>query len=334
MPFNIGARLQTASFVKTALTALACLCMSTLVLAQTPFPNRPIRLIVDSVPGGTTDLMARIAADGLSQQTGVSVVVENRAGATGTVAMDFVMKSPADGYTLLVCANGNLLIKPFMDKTSGFDPATDLSPVFITSDSPHLIVVGKNIPVNDMSSFVAYGKANPGKIFYGSAGLGSQPHISVSQLGKLTDVQVTHVPYKGLGGAMTDFLAGRLQVMSTSLGTVRPYIKGGEVKALAVSGKRRLAALPNVPTAAEAGVPDWSMSAWFGIFAPKNTPPELVKLLNDKLNLAFEDPKIRQKVFDVGGEVVTDSPAALVERIRAEHKTYIQLFKEGVITLE
>jgi tripartite-type tricarboxylate transporter receptor subunit TctC len=115
---------------------------------------------------------------------------------------------------------------------------------------------------------------------------------------------------------------------------VRPYIKGGEVKALAVSGKRRLAALPDVPTAVEAGVPGWSMSAWFGIFAPKNTPPELVKLLNDKLNLAFEDPKIRQKVFDVGGEVVTDSPAALVERIRAEHKTYIQLFKEGVITLE
>ena len=302
--------------------------------AQGAFPNKPIRLIVATVPGGTTDLIARIAADGLSQQTGVSVVVENRGGATGSLALDFVMKSPADGYNLLVAANGNLLIKPFMDKSSGFDPATDLSPVFITSDSPHLIVVGKNVPVADMRSFVAYGKANPGKIFYGSAGLGTQPHISVSQLAKLTGMQVTHVPYKGLGSAMNDFLGGRLQVMSTSLGTVLPYIKGGEVKVLAVSGKRRLAALPDVPTAAEAGVPDWSMSAWFGIFAHKNTPPELVKLLNDKLNLAFEDPKIRQKVFEIGGELVTDGPAALVERIRAEHKTYVQLFKEGVITLE
>jgi tripartite-type tricarboxylate transporter receptor subunit TctC len=302
--------------------------------AQGAFPNKPIRLIVATVPGGTTDLIARIAADGLSQQTGVSVVVENRGGATGSLALDFVMKSPADGYNLLVAANGNLLIKPFMDKSSGFDPATDLSPVFITSDSPHLIVVGKNVPVADMRSFVAYGKANPGKIFYGSAGLGTQPHISVSQLAKLTGMQVTHIPYKGLGSAMNDFLGGRLQVMSTSLGTVLPYIKGGEVKVLAVSGKRRLAALPDVPTAAEAGVPGWSMSAWFGIFAHKNTPPELVKLLNDKLNLAFEDPKIRQKVFEVGGELVTDGPAALVERIRAEHKTYIQLFKEGVITLE
>jgi len=302
--------------------------------AQGAFPNKPIRLIVATVPGGTTDLIARIAADGLSQQTGVSVVVENRGGATGSLALDFVMKSPADGYNLLVAANGNLLIKPFMDKTSGFDPATDLSPVFITSESPHLIVVGKNVPVADMRSFVAYGKANPGKIFYGSAGLGTQPHISVSQLAKLTGMQVTHVPYKGLGSAMNDFLGGRLQVMSTSLGTVLPYIKGGEVKVLAVSGKRRLAALPDVPTGAEAGVPGWSMSAWFGIFAHKNTPPELVKLLNDKLNLAFEDPKIRQKVFEVGGELVTDGPAALVERIRAEHKTYVQLFKEGVITLE
>jgi tripartite-type tricarboxylate transporter receptor subunit TctC len=148
--------------------------------AQSAYPNRQIRMVVDSVPGGTTDLMARIAADGLSQQLGMSVMVENRAGATGSVAMDFVMKSPADGYTLLVCANGNLLIRQFLDRGSSFDPVNDFAPVFITSESPHLIVVGKTVPVNDIAGLIAYGKANSGKIFYGSAGLGTQPHISIS----------------------------------------------------------------------------------------------------------------------------------------------------------
>ena len=300
--------------------------------AQTSFPSKPIRMVVDSVPGGTTDLLARIAADGLSQQFGIGIIIDNKAGATGNLALDYVMKSSADGYTLLVCANGNLLIKPFMDTGSNFNPITDISPVFNTAELPHLIVIPSSLSIKDMSNFIAYGKANAGKVFYGSAGIGSQPHISGSQFSRLTDIKSEHIPYKGMGSAMSDILAGRLQFMSAAYGTVRSYVKSGDLRPLAVASKKRISALPDVPTATELGLSGWEMSAWFGIFAPKGTSTEITKTLNEKFQVVFDDPKVRQKMVEIGAEPVGGSISTFSDRVKSDFKTYGQVIKESGIS--
>ncbi len=300
--------------------------------AQAAFPNRPIRLVVDVPPGGSTDLLARIAAEGLSQKLGVAVVVENKPGATGGVATEFVVKSPADGYTLLMSAS--VLIRPFLERGSTFNPVTDIAPVFNVAEVSHVLVVPGSMPVKDLRGFIAYGKANPGKIFYGSAGPGSQPHIAISQLAQLAGMQVEHVPYKGLGAAMIDLLAGRLQAMSAGLGTIRPYLKGGELRPLAVASKTRLSGLPEVPTSAEAGLPGWEMSAWFGIFAPKGTNPEVIRILNERLQAVFDEPAVKQKLADIGAEPVGGSVQSFVERVRTDYRMYGQMIKESGIKLD
>ena len=311
---------------------ILCFCFSNLALSQSSYPNKPLRLVVDSVPGGTTDLLARIASDGLSQQFGMAVVVDNKAGATGNLAMDYVMKSLPDGYTLLICANGNLLIKPFLETGSNFNPLSDVLPVFNTAELPHLIVIPSSLSIKEMSGFIAYAKANSGKIFYGSAGIGSQPHISGSQFSRLADIKSEHVPYKGMGSAMTDILAGRLQFMSAAFGTVRGYVKSGDLKPLAVGSKKRISALPDVPTAAEVGLPNWEMSAWFGVFAPKGTQSEVTKILNERLQVVFDDPKVKSKMMEIGAEPVGGNIASFADRIKSDYKIYGQVIKESGIS--
>ncbi len=324
---------------RAAATLASLLVMGTVTLskdahAQAAFPNRPIRLVVDAPPGGSTDLLGRIAAEGLSQKLGVAVVVENKPGATGGVASEFVVKSPADGYTLLFCSNGNIMSRPFLEHGIAFNPVTDLAPVFNAAELPHVLVVPGSMPVKDLRGFIAYGKANPGKIFYGSAGTGSQPHIAISHLAQLAGMKVEHVPYKGLGAAMIDLLAGRLQAMSAGLGTIRPYLKGGELRPLAVASKTRLSGLPEVPTSAEAGLPGWEMSAWFGIFAPKGTNPEVIRILNERLQAVFDEPAIKQKLADIGAEPVGGSIQSFSERVRTDFRMYGQMIKESGIKLD
>jgi len=300
--------------------------------AQNAYPNKPIKLVVDSVPGGTTDLLGRIATDGLVQQFAMPIVVENKAGATGNLAMDFVMKSNPDGYTLLICANGNLLIKQFLEGGSNFNPILDVLPVFNTAELPHLLVVPSSLSIKDLNSFISYAKANSGKIFYGSAGIGSQPHISGSLFSRVTDIKSEHIPYKGMGSAMTDILAGRIHFMSAAYGTVRPYVKSGDLRPLAVGSKRRLSALPEIPTAAEVGIANWEMSAWFGIFAPKGTSNDILKTLNERLQVVFDDPKIRSKMNEIGAEPLGGSIATFADRIKSDYKIYGQVIKDSGIT--
>jgi tripartite-type tricarboxylate transporter receptor subunit TctC len=338
-PMELRARPAAERSRLTTATALAALLLGAVTLpapawAQGAFPNRPIKLVVDSPPGGSTDLLGRIAAEGLSQKLGVSVVVENKAGATGGMASEYVLKSPADGYTLLFCSNGNLMTRPFLERGFTLNPVTDIAPVFNAAELPHVLVVPGSLPVKDLRGFIAYGKANPGKIFYGSAGTGSQPHMAVSHLGRLAGIQVEHVPYKGLGAAMTDLLAGRLQVLSAGLGTVRPYLKGGELRPLAVASKTRLSGLPDVPTSAEAGLPGWEMSAWFGVFAPKGTSPEIVRSLNEKLQAVFDDPAVKQKLAELGAEPVGGSVQSFSERVRSDYRLYGQMIKDSGIKLD
>jgi tripartite-type tricarboxylate transporter receptor subunit TctC len=304
------------------------------VLAQGDYPSRPLRMVVDTSPGGLTDILGRMAAEGLARELGRQVVVENKAGASGNVAIEYVVKSPPDGYTLMICAGGNLVIKPFLDHSLVFDPLLDLTPVFNVAEAPHILVVPAALPVKDLAEFIAYAKANPGKVYYGSAGIGSPPHLAADQFARLTGLRLVHVPYKGVGPALPDLVAGRLQIMSMSYGSARPHLKSGALKALAAGSKRRLAGLPEVPTAAEAGLPAWEMSAWFGIFAPKDTRPEIVRVLNEKLQAVIGEPGAKQRLLEIGAEPLGGSASAFAERVRADYRFWGQVVRESGIKME
>ena len=302
--------------------------------AQGDYPSRAIRMVVDTSPGGLTDILGRMAAEGLARELGRQVVVENKAGASGNVAIEFVVKSPPDGYTLMICAGGNVVIKPFLEHSLAFDPLADLVPVFNVAEAPHILVVPGTLPVKDLSDFISYAKANPGKVYYGSAGTGSPPHLAVAQFAHLADLRLVHVPYKGVGPAIPDLVAGRLQLMSMSYGSARPYLKSGALKALAAGSKRRLAGLPEVPTSAEAGLPAWEMSAWFGIFAPKDTSSEIVRVLNAKLQNVMDDPSTKQRLLDLGAEPLGGPAPLFAERVRADYRLWGQVVRDSGIKLE
>jgi tripartite-type tricarboxylate transporter receptor subunit TctC len=302
--------------------------------APQPYPARGIRLIVDTSPGGLTDLLARLTAEALTVRLGQTVVVENKPGASGNVAADLLIRSPADGYTLLIAAAGNLAVKPFLERAVPFDPMIDIVPVINVADAAHILVVPASMEAKDLAQFIAYAKANPGKVYYGSAGIGSPPHLSLELFSRLAGVKLTHVPYKGVGAALPDMLAGRLQAMSISFGSALPYLKTGQIRPLAAAAKERLAGLPEVPTSAQAGLPGWEMSAWFAVFAPRGTPPDVSRFLNRQLQSAIDDPKVRQRLLDLGTEPGGGSPESAAERLRADHKLWGQVIRDAGIKLE
>lgn len=302
--------------------------------AALAYPNRSIRLVVDTSPGGLTDLLARMTSEGLTRKFGYPVVVENKPGASGNVAADFLVRSPPDGYSLMIAAGGNLVVKPFLERSLPFDPIKDLAPVFNVAEAAHILVVPASLQARDLAQFIAYARANPGKVYYGSAGLGSPPHLSVELFARLAGVKLVHVPYKGIGNALPDMLAGRVQVMSMSLGSARPYLKNSQIRALATAAKQRLAALPDVPTSAEAGLPGWEISAWFGIFAPRATPPEVVRRLNEKMQAVLDDPQSQQRLADIGAEPVGGPVETFTERWLADYRMWGQFIRETGIKLE
>ena len=313
--------------------ALVLTIVIAVVEAQT-YPARGIRLIVDTSPGGLTDLLGRFAAEALSARVGQPVVVENKPGASGNVATDLLIRSPADGYTLMIVAAGSLAVKPFLERSVPFDPFADLVPVINVADAAHIFVVPANMEAKDLAQFIAFARANPGKVYYGSAGIGSPPHLSLELFSRLAGVTLVHIPYKGIGNALPDMLAGRVQAMSISLGSALPYLKTGQIRPLATAAKERLAGLPDVPTSAQAGLPGWEMSAWFAVFAPKGVPPDVVRRLNRHLQAALDDTKLRQRLLDLGAEPGGGSPESASERLRADHRLWGQVIRDAGIKLE
>ena len=304
-------------------------------LAQSPgYPARTIRLVAGTAPGGITDYLARLSAEGLAVQLGAQVVVENKAGATGNLAIEHVAKSAPDGYTLLLVAGGNVVITPFLYGSLPFDPLRDIVPVFNVAGAPQLLVVPGTLPVNDLREFIALAKANPGKMNYASAGPGSTTHLAADHFARLAGVQLVHVPYKGTGPALTDLVAGRVQMLSVGLAPVQAHLKSGALKALAAAAKTRLAALPEVPTSAEAGLPGWEMTTWFGIFAPKGTSPGIVRLVNSKMQAVIDDPKARQRLLESGLSPVGGSVEAFAELVRSDTRAWERVVRASGVKLD
>jgi tripartite-type tricarboxylate transporter receptor subunit TctC len=314
---------------------IACaLAWGTAAAQAPPYPARTIRLVAGTAPGGITDTLARLSAEGLSAKLGRLVVVENKAGATGNLAIEHVAKSPPDGATLLLVAGGNVVITPFLYGSLPFDPLNDIVPVFNIAGAPQLLVVPGTLPVKDLADFIALARANPGKLNYASAGPGSTTHLAADHFARLAGVQLVHVPYRGAGPALTDLIAGRVQMLSVGLAPVQAHLRSGALRALAAASKTRLAAAPDVPTSAEAGLPGWEMTTWFGIFAPKGTSPGVVDALNAAMQSVIDDPKTRGRMIDSGLEPIGGPAGIFAERVRSDYRTWERVVKAAGVKLD
>jgi tripartite-type tricarboxylate transporter receptor subunit TctC len=297
------------------------------------YPSKTITIVVPTAPGGANDAMARIIAQGLSQNLGKPVIVENKAGANGAIASEFVAKAPADGYTLMFGYIATHAINPALQKLR-YDPVKNFEPVSLVATSPTLVVANNQLPVKNVKDLVALLKSQPGKITYASAGKGTAPHLT-GELFKLnTGTDMLHVPYKGSSPAILDTIGGTTQVMFPSLFTAYPQIKGNKLQALGIAGKKRSAVLPNVPTLAEQGIKGVEVDQWYAIFAPAGTPKEIIQILNKNLNLILNDKANEAKIEEQGANVETSSPEELGDLVKKEVARWKKVVESANITAD
>jgi tripartite-type tricarboxylate transporter receptor subunit TctC len=295
------------------------------------YPTKPITLIVPTAPGGTTDIAARMIADPLSKALGQPVIVENRPGGNGTIGTSAVKRAAPDGYTLLVQYSGYQVITPAIVKNLGWDPIKDFAPVANILSAPQLVVVREGLPVKTLPELVAYGKANPGKLSYGSSGNGSLQHVTGEMLKLQTGIDMTHVPYKGTGPTITDMLGGNVDL---TFGTPPPFmghIQAGKLRAIAVTGKARLPSLKDVPTAAEAGYPKLDATSWFAMYAPAGTPKPVIDKLTSEIAKVMQTEAFKKKAEEQGAVADYMNPQQLAEHTKAELARWGEVVKTAKI---
>jgi tripartite-type tricarboxylate transporter receptor subunit TctC len=286
--------------IKT-LAAAALLAWAT-TLAQAAFPDKPVKILIGFPPGGPLDAHARLLAERLSQVLGQPVVIDYKAGAGGTVGAEFVAKSPADGYTLLMANTGTMVINPAVYTKLGYQTLKDFAPVARTAQQPLALVVNPNVAAGTVQELVALAKARPGQLNYGSAGNGGISHLVPEMFKTATGVFVVHIPYRGSAPAFTDLLGGQVQIMAESIPQASQYVKQGKLRALAVTGRERNAALPEVPTFAEAGIKGLDVVGFYGVLAPAGTPKDVVAKLSDAFRQTLETPDIRTRMVQQGAD--------------------------------
>jgi len=319
----------------TILAHSALLCALTGGLhAQTKYPDKAITLVVPSAPGGTTDFAARLIADQLSQALGQPVVVDNKAGAAGNIGNQAVARAKPDGHTLLVAYSGYQVGNPHLFKKAGWDPIKDFEPVAMMVRAPQLVVARTGLPVKNLQELVSFAKANPGKLNFASSGAGSIQHIAGEMLQQQTGTQLTHVPYKGAAPAVQDLLGGNVDLFITTPASVVAQVKADKLKALAVTGNARLASLPDVPTVAEAGLPQFKLDSWFALYAPAGTPADVVLTLNKAVGKILSQPEVQKKALDSGSAIELMTPAQLGAYTRSELEFWGKVIKTANVTLD
>ncbi|MGZ5649223.1 MAG: Bug family tripartite tricarboxylate transporter substrate binding protein [Usitatibacter sp.] len=307
--------------------ASALICVPAVSVAQSPYPSKPIRFVVPYPAGGPLDTVARLLAQKVSESVKQPVIVDNKPGAGGNIGADIVAKSPADGYTILMGAVATHAINPALYASIPYDPVRDFAPVTQIASTPNVLVVNPSIPARNVREFIAYAKANPGKLNFGSGSTGSAGHLAGELFKTMAGVDMTHVPYKGASPAMQDLVGGRIQLMFDNLASSLGQVRAGKVRALAVTTAKRTTHAPELPTIAESGLPGFDISTWFGLFAPAATPREALDRLYAEFTRALAAPDVREKMIYLGAEPVGSKPEEFAAYIRAEAEKYARLVK-------
>ncbi len=314
-----------------AAAALPVLCAQA---AQPAFPSKPIRIIVAYTPAGTTDILARAVGQKMTETWGQPVIIENRAGAAGNIGTDVAAKATPDGHTLIMGTAGTHGINVSLYRKLSWHPVNDFAPVSLVAMVPNIMVVNPALPVKSVKEFIAYAKANPGKLSYGSPGNGSTAHLSMELFKSMTGASLVHIPYKGSAGVMTDVLGGQIAVTIDNMPPYLPNVKAGKLRALAVSPAKRVAAVPDLPTIAEAGVPGYDSGAWFGLLAPARTPRAVIDVLAAETARIVKTPDMGKRISELGGEPIGGTPQQFAALIKSEITKWAKVIKDAKVELQ
>ena len=313
-----------------ALAAAALLAVGTgTALAQNSYPDKPITMIVPFSAGGTTDILARIVGQALNTELGQSVIIDNRPGAGGNIGGQAAARAAADGYTLFMGTVGTHAINAALYKKMPFDPIKDFAPLSRVANVPNLLVAHPSQPFKTVKEMIDYAKANPGKLNFGSSGSGSSIHLSGELFKSMTGIDMVHVPYKGSAPAVTDLLGNQIGIMFDNMPSAIQHVRSGKLRPIAVTTAKRSPQLPDVPTVAEAGVPGYEATSWFGLWVPAKTPVDIQKKLHTAIAKVLKDPAVIKKINDQGGEVVIDTQEGFAKFIDAEAKKWGKVVKDS-----
>jgi tripartite-type tricarboxylate transporter receptor subunit TctC len=315
------------TFIRSAFALLWMAAMSATVWAQA-WPAKPVRVVVAFTAGGTTDILTRSINEQLTEKLKQPFLVDNRPGAGGNLGTELVVRAAPDGYTLMVDSVGPIAVNPSLYPKLTYNPLTDLVPIVQIADVPNVLVINPSLPVKNFDEFIAYAKANPGKLNYASTGTGTSSHLSGFVLAKRAGFQATHVPYKG-ADALRDLLAGRVQFMFATIPSVMPQINAGGLRAIAVSSAKRSRSLPGVPSVAESGFPGFEAGSWFGFFGPKGISPELVATLNKAVNEIIAVPAMQARLVKEGADPVGGTPEQFAQFIQREYEKWKTVVRES-----
>ena len=318
--------------MKRLLVLISLLWASCAAFAQA-YPSKPLRLIVPFPPGGPTDITGRTIGEKLSQRLGQPVIVDNRPGAGSIIGTELAVKSPADGYTLLLGSN-SIALQPLLQARLPYDPQKDLVPVILAVRIPNVLVVHPSVPAKTVAEFIALAKAKPGTINYASVGNATGPHLFAELFRSLTGVNIVHVPYKGTAPAVNDLLGGQVQALFDSLATALPNIRAGKLHALGVTSLQRSKSAPDIPTLDEAGAPGYEAMGWFGVLVPAGTAPEVVARLNGEIGAILKLPDVEERFLKFGAESAGGSPADFARFIRSEQDKWGRIIRDAGIKAE
>jgi len=312
---------------KSTILAVAAVVLIAGEVPAQPYPARPVRLVVPSSPGGGTDASSRILAPRLSELLGQQVVVENRPGASTMIGLEVVAKSPPDGYTL-VMANSTMAILPSMKKNLRMDVIRGFAPITLVASNPQVLVSHTSLPVKTLKQLIAFAQARPGKLDYASGGYGGNPHMCMELFLSMTGLKITYVPYKSGNAGLTDVIAGQVPIMMAGMLSAMPHVRNGRLRAYGVTTAQRFASVPDIPTIAEAGVPGYEATQWFGILAPVGTPRDIIARLHGDVGRALKEPEVRKRFVADGSDTATSaSPEEFAAYIRADEAKWAKVVK-------
>jgi tripartite-type tricarboxylate transporter receptor subunit TctC len=327
---STGEGIRMSIRLMTAAAAAAMVLGAGTATAQ-QYPDRQVRIVVGFAPGGLADQMGRLLGDFITRETGQAAVVENRTGAAGALGADAVAKAAPDGYTIGVVIAGQLIINPHVQKTPPFDVLKDLTPVAAVVDAPQLIAMSTAVPARTVKEFIDLARASPAKFSYGSAGRGSFPHLSAAEFARAANIQMVHVPYRGNAPAITDLIAGRVQIVSSSIASLQAGIDAGKVRVLLSAAKKRLSYLPDVPASPEAGLPDYLMSAWVGVIAPSGTPKPVVERIHGLVDKMLKDAAVKKVMETSKLDPIVSTQAEFAAFVKGEYARWEKILQHAGI---